>query len=95
MRSLLLILIPALYLSAAPVEKPDTNFKSIHQVQSEQNRPDPVRPGNPAPVDTVAVAPPANKILGTATLFVVVFILLLITVCVAIVFIFRRKKKSR
>ena len=94
MRSLLLTLIPALALSAVPVEKPDTNFKSIHQVQSELNRPDSsVRPGNPAPVDTTAVIPPANKVLSTATLFVVVFIILVITVCVVIIFGFRRKKK--
>ncbi len=96
MRSLLLTLIPALALSAVPVEKPDTNFKSIHQVQSEQNRPDSsVRPGNPAPVNTAAAAAPVNRTLSMATLLVVVFIILVIVVCVVVIFSFRRKKKSR
>lgn len=96
MRTILLFIfmIPALLCRAAPAEKPDTGFQSIHQVQAQQNQPDSsARPGNPAPVDTAAA--PVNRVLGTVTLLVVLFIVLVITVCLVIIFSFRRKRRNR
>lgn len=78
--------------SQAPIEKPDTNFKTIHQIQTEQNRPDPIRSGNPTPAETTAAPLPVRRVLGTTTLLVVVFILLVIVVCLLVILDFQRQR---
>jgi len=89
-----------LYFAAAtsPVGRPDTNFKSIHQLQSEEHRGDTLRSDTaikhkPVPVDSNPKAVPPVKALGFATLLVVVIIILIILIAILLVLRYRRKAK--
>lgn len=85
-------LIPILLTNQVPIEKPDTNFKTIHQIQAEQNRPDSIQQANPAPAETAAAPLPTTRFLGTTSLFVVVFVLLVIVICLLVILGFRRRR---
>jgi uncharacterized membrane protein YukC len=77
-------------LPAAAPEKPDTNFKSIHQIQSQEHAADTLRPDTVKENTTVKTEfPPAVvpkvKTLSYASLLIVVLILLLILLVILIV----------
>lgn len=79
-------------------EKPDTNFKSIHQVQSEEMKNDTVRPDtvkitNPARGDSLPAIVPRVKALSSTTLLLVIIILLLILIVILILIRSRQKKE--
>lgn len=89
-----------LYCAAAtgPAGRPDTNFKSIHQLQSEEHEGDTLRSDTavkhePVPVDSNPKAVPPVKTLGFATLLVVVIIILIILIALLLILRYRRKAK--
>jgi cytochrome bd-type quinol oxidase subunit 1 len=84
--------------SSSPEGRPDTNFKSIHQLQSEEHKGDTLRSDTvikrePGPVDVNPKAVPPVKALGFATLLVVVIIILIILITILLVLRYRRKAK--
>jgi hypothetical protein len=94
----LLTLTILIILPGVTPEKPDTNFKSIHQVQSEKHaadtlRPDTVKKIEPARVELIPAVVPKTKALSYASLFVVVILLLTILILILILIRSRRKIK--
>jgi uncharacterized membrane protein len=84
----LLILTIGFILPAAVPERPDSNFKSIHQVQAEEHASDTLQP------DTAVKPPLPNlKAVGYATYFLVVVLLLIILLVVLILIRSRQKIK--
>jgi hypothetical protein len=85
-------------LPAAAPEKPDTNFKSIHQVQSEEHRTDTLRldtvkRNEPVRTESLPAVVSKVKALGYASLFIVVLILLVILIVILVVIRYRQKIK--
>jgi len=85
-------------LPAAAPEKPDTNFKSIHQVQSEEHTadtlsPDTFRRNEPVKTESIPKVVPKVKVLGYASLFIVILILLVILIVILVVIRYRQKIK--
>jgi uncharacterized membrane protein len=84
----ILVLTIGLILPAAAPERPDTNFKSIHQVQTEEHSADTLKHDTAAPP-----AVPTSKAIGYATYFLIVVLMLVILVVVLVLIRTRNKIK--
>jgi hypothetical protein len=93
-----IILTIVFILPAATPERPDSNFKSIHQVQSQEHARDTLPPDTaagkkPAAADSVSVPVPGSKTLSYATYFLVIILLLAILTVILILLRSRHKIK--
>ena len=85
-------------LPGATPEKADTNFKSIHRVQSEEHgtdtlRPDAIQRVEPAREGSIPAVVPKTKALSYASLLVVVILLLALLITILVVLRSRQKIK--